>query len=168
LKEIVSIVTLLLLTGCIFSDDSTNEKKKDEASFSKYPESSAKLKRQNKQSIAELKLNRLQKSLNINGSKMIASEFPIIKGTKIFNTGTNSYAKVLGAIVVVLNNGITIDILNKGQYKIKEIASDTYRLTPQDNDTDVYELYKLLLENSEVSRVELSLFYSSIKEREES
>jgi hypothetical protein len=167
LKEIVSIVTLLLLTGCIFSDDSTNEKKKDEASSSKYPESSTKLKFQNKQSIAELKLNRPQKSLNINGSKMIASEFPIIKGTKIFNTGTNSYAKVLGAIVVVLNNGITIDILNKGQYKIKEIASNTYRLTPQDNDTDVYELYKLLLENSEVSRVELSLFYSSIKEREE-
>jgi hypothetical protein len=163
LKNLVSIITLFLLSGCTFPSDSASEKEKADVSSSKSSEPTGKL----KQSIKKMQLNTLQKSFNINVSKMIVSEFPIIKGTKIFDTDTNSYATVLGAIVVVINQGLTIDNLDTSGFETKKIANNTYSLSPQDKNTDVYELYKLLLKNSELSQVELSLFYSSLREKEE-
>jgi hypothetical protein len=163
----MSIVTVFLLSGCTFATDSDSEKKKGDISSSQYSKSTEKRTLQDKQSLKKLKLNKLQKSFNINGSKMIASELPITKGTKIFDTDTNSYATVLGAMVVVLSQGITIDRLNTDEYKTKKIANNTYRLSPNANNADVYQLYKQLLKNSALSQVELSLLYSSLREKEE-
>ncbi|TDF42088.1 hypothetical protein EYS14_04420 [Alteromonadaceae bacterium M269] len=103
------------------------------------------------------------KSLIINGVKMQPQELPIVKGTRIFDNSVNQYAHATGDIVVVTDGAkLTPEILST--YTTSTIATNTYRLTPLQEDADLYNLYQTLKKQDTIKRVELSIFYEGLND----
>lgn len=98
-----------------------------------------------------------RKIVLINEQKIEVFQFPIVKGTKVYNPLLLEYGVIKGDIVIVsshLNNiksHLSID-------EIDEIAKNTYRIKPKS--TNLYDVYKKALTIPEVKHVELSIDYS--------
>lgn len=98
-----------------------------------------------------------RKTVLINEQKIEVFQFPIVKGTKVYNPLLLEYGVIKGDIVIVsshLNNiksHLSIDEVN-------EIAKNTYRIKPKS--TNLYDVYKKALTIPEVKHVELSIDYS--------
>lgn len=114
-------------------------------------------------------LQEVPKHLLINGIKMQVVEYPLTKGSKLYDYKVSSIGLVRGSLVIITKN--LQSVLENTAYPVtsEEIAASTYRITPKQA-LDVYPLYQALLLNKDISRVELEISYigdGPSKKREE-
>lgn len=98
------------------------------------------------------------KNVMINEQKFELQSDELLKGAKVFNFLMSQSGIVKGTFVVILNNVETLSRFDNTA-EIKEIAKNTYRLTPE-NDANFSEYYKLLQKAKQFQRVEMEIDYS--------
>ncbi|ACJ30990.1 hypothetical protein swp_4343 [Shewanella piezotolerans WP3] len=96
-------------------------------------------------------------SLQLNGAKFIAETTPLAKGTRVFNPEMSQGGILKGSFVVQSESGI--DSLHT-LYSIEQIAAETYRLIPTDEDVDLLVMYKSLQQDVSLRTVEIEIDYS--------
>ncbi|WP_159817735.1 hypothetical protein [Colwellia sp. 20A7] len=97
-----------------------------------------------------------KKTLFFNGEKYLFSGGKLKKGSEVRSISSSEKASIRGTFVVVskIENITNVSIKNK-----LKIAKDTYRLTPSKTD-DLMAVYKELMLNDSITKVELELVYS--------
>jgi hypothetical protein len=109
--------------------------------------------------------NTTPKSVLINGIKMQPSEFPIVKGTRIFVPNVSQYAAATGDIIVVSNSTALPDDLMTA-YKVSSIAVNTFKLIPIQANADLLKHYHTLQKLDFIKQVELSIFYEGLNDNQ--
>ena len=97
-----------------------------------------------------------RKTLSFNGEKYLFGGGKLKRGSEVRSISSSEKARIRGTFVVVtqVENIPNVSVKNK----IK-IAKDTYRLTPSKAD-DLMAVYKELVLNDSITKVELELVYS--------
>ncbi|MCL1049909.1 hypothetical protein L2755_09780 [Shewanella abyssi] len=96
-------------------------------------------------------------SYQLNGAKFIAESDSLIKGTRVFNPEMTQGGVLRGSFVVQSGNGVDEQ---RDLFSVMQIAAETYRLTPIEEGTDLFTLYKSLKLNANFSSVEIEIDYS--------
>lgn len=105
-------------------------------------------------------IKQTKKTISINGEKYIYTDDKLEKGSEVRNIKMSESGKIKGTFIVVAKAGELLEV----SFKHKSIiAKDTYRITPKPTD-DLITVYNQLLSNESLTRVELEVLYSKIKE----
>ena len=148
MMRLIPLCTVLLLTAACTADKATQDKNA-EAKVTKVAEAEASIIGKDKISTSGAT------SLQLNGAKFIAESAPLAKGTRVFNPEMSQGGVLKGSFVVQSES--EIDSLHT-HYSIKQIAAETYRLVPTDEDVDL--IYKSLQQNASLRTVEIEIDYS--------
>lgn len=150
MMRLIPLCTVLLLTAACTADKATQDKNA-EAKVTKVAEAEASIIGKDKISTSGAT------SLQLNGAKFIAESAPLAKGTRVFNPEMSQGGVLKGSFVVQSES--EIDSLHT-HYSIKQIAAETYRLVPTDEDVDLLVIYKSLQQNASLRTVEIEIDYS--------
>ncbi|MGS0689818.1 hypothetical protein [Shewanella sp. 30m-9] len=97
------------------------------------------------------------RSYLLNGDKYTADTPRLVTGTAVFNPNMSESGVLKGSFVVQSKQ--TVNFVEPS-FTIETIASETYRLTPVDNNADLYELYLMLKGHEKLILVEIEIDYS--------
>ena len=152
MMRLIPLCTVLLLTAACTADKATQDKNA-EAKVTKVAEAEVEASIIGKDKISTSGAT----SLQLNGAKFIAESAPLAKGTRVFNPEMSQGGVLKGSFVVQSES--EIDSLHT-HYSIKQIAAETYRLVPTDEDVDLLDIYKSLQQNASLRTVEIEIDYS--------
>ncbi len=152
MMRLIPLCTVLLLTAACTADKATQDKNA-EAKVTKVAEAEVEASIIGKDKISTSGAT----SLQLNGAKFIAESAPLAKGTRVFNPEMSQGGVLKGSFVVQSES--EIDSLHT-HYSIKQIAAETYRLVPTDEDVDLLVIYKSLQQNASLRTVEIEIDYS--------
>jgi len=101
-----------------------------------------------------------KRMVTFNGEKFEYQGGSIHQGTKLFNLAMASTGFVKGSFVVVTKPETTLNLVPVAVKSQQKIAKDTYRIVPVKGKR-LEPIYRLLLANDNLSRVELEIDYSA-------
>lgn len=97
-----------------------------------------------------------KRTISLNGEKYLFEDEKLQKGSQVRNIHMSEKGRIKGTFVVITKTGEIADISFKSKTKI---AKDTFRLLPMQSD-DLLNIYKILLADKSLTRVEIEIDYS--------
>jgi hypothetical protein len=97
-----------------------------------------------------------KRTISLNGEKYLFEDEKLQKGSQVRNIHMSEKGRIKGTFVVITKTEKIAGISFKSKTKI---AKDTFRLIPMQND-DLLDIYKILLADKSLIRVEIEIDYS--------
>ncbi|GGB54613.1 hypothetical protein K8B83_20695 [Shewanella inventionis] len=167
MKSSIFLITFMTLSGCSLEQSRQseiqtipNESQVVAASSEDALIVKAKGVKDHSQTIKRMSKNVQSKyTIQLNQQKFTTQSKVLKANQTVYNMDINRYGKVKGSIVVVTND-LPSELELTNDFKVYQIAVDTYRLLSQSGELDLYYWYKSFSDSSAFSVVELEIDYT--------